>query len=128
MSETVHTIVDDFVPHPEGIKFETQADDEKIVLFMRKHVITNLSWLLITIILLLLPPLLFSGVIGFSFVELLSLSPQTVVAIILAWYLFVFGYAFEHFIVWYFNFYLVTNRRVVDVDFFHLLYKAISAA
>jgi hypothetical protein len=121
-------VVDDFVQNPEGIKFETQAADETIILFMRKHFITNLSWILLTVVLILLPPLILSGVFGFSFVEILNLSPQTTVAVILAWYLFVTGYAFEQFIVWYFNIYIVTNRRVVDIDFFHLLYKSISAA
>ena len=95
---------------------------------MRKHIITNLGWVLLTSLLLLLPPLLIVETLGFSFIEVLGLTPQTAAAIVFTWYLFVLGFAFEQFMVWYFNLYIVTNHRVVDVDFFHLLYKTISAA
>lgn len=95
---------------------------------MRKHFITNLGWVTLTLLLFAVPPVLLSSFFGISFHELLGLNSRTVVAIIFSWYLFVIGFAFEQFMVWYFNLYIVTNHRVVDIDFYHLLYKTISAA
>ncbi|MBI4999751.1 PH domain-containing protein, partial [Candidatus Gottesmanbacteria bacterium] len=43
------------------------------------------------------------------------------------WYLVTFGFALVSFITWYFNVYIVTNERIVDVDFLHLLYKELSS-
>lgn len=120
--------MNDFFVSPVGVSFETQAQGETIAILMRRHFITNLSWILLGVFLVLLPPLLFSGAFGFTLKDLINLSPQTITALILTWYLLTFGYLFEQFMVWYFNLYILTNRRVVDVDFYHLLYKAISAA
>lgn len=120
--------MNDFVVSPVGVSFETQASGENIAILMRKHFITNLPWIILGIVLVLLPPLLLSGAFGFTLKDLLNLSPRTLMALILTWYLFTFGYVFEQFMVWYFNLYILTNRRVVDIDFYHLLYKAISAA
>ncbi len=46
----------------------------------------------------------------------------------LFWYLFTFGFILMNFLRWFFNIYIVTNQRVVDVDFIHLLYKEFSEA
>jgi hypothetical protein len=46
----------------------------------------------------------------------------------LFWYLFTFIYAFEKFLGWYFNVFLVTNERVVDIDFKNMLNKHFAEA
>jgi len=37
-------------------------------------------------------------------------------------------YMFQNFLMWFYNVYIVTDERVVDVDFFGLLYKNINVA
>jgi len=44
------------------------------------------------------------------------------------WYLLTTAFIFENFLSWYFNVYLVTNERIIDYDFFNLLYKNTSDA
>ncbi|HEX8924018.1 MAG TPA: PH domain-containing protein, partial [Patescibacteria group bacterium] len=46
----------------------------------------------------------------------------------LFWYLVTFAYAFEKLLGWYFNVYIVTTDRVVDIDFNNLLDKKFSEA
>jgi membrane protein YdbS with pleckstrin-like domain len=46
----------------------------------------------------------------------------------LVWYVLTLGLAFESFVMWYFNVLLITNRRIVDIDFWGLLYKSVSEA
>jgi len=55
------------------------------------------------------------------------LTASTQLILIVSWYLFVFAFAFQRFLVWFFNVYIVTNKRIVDVDFFNLFYKQISS-
>lgn len=109
-----------FVVNPTGIHFENQDKDEKIILFLRMHWITNLRWLVITIALILAPLILhFFPLIGF-----LPFRFQLIA--VLMWYLLVLAFIFENFLVWFFNTYIVTDERVIDIDFCNLLYKQVA--
>ena len=111
-----------FVPEPQNVKFETQEDDEKVLLLLRRHIITNVPWILISILLFLVPffyPL-------FPFLNFLPLRYFPI--IIIGWYLLTFVYIFENFLLWFYNIYIVTTGRVVDVDFYNILYKEVSDA
>lgn len=115
-----------FMVRPNGVRFETQQDEEEILLFMRQHLITNLGWILTTLVLFLIPmlvtPVLFSlGVVP------QNLPPGYFLVLPLIWYLGVFGFAFTNFLHWYYNVYIVTNERVVDIDWISLLYKQLSS-
>lgn len=117
-----HNKLSSFCLYPEHIDFETRSQDEKIVLLLRAHPITNLKWIIITLLMLSVPAIL--GFIGFF----ASLPGGIDLIITLSWYLFTMAYALEHFLSWYFNVYLVTTLRVVDVDFYNLIYKQVSDA
>lgn len=111
--------------HPNGVHFSTQGPQEVIEMFLRKHFITNVPWLITSIILFLIPPIFFPFI--FPLMPF-TISTQLVTIIIFFWYLSVFGsVVLASFINWYFNVYIVTNERVIDVDFINLLYREISA-
>jgi len=44
------------------------------------------------------------------------------------WYTGLLLYAFQNLLLWFYNVYIVTDERVVDVDFFGLLYKNVNMA
>jgi hypothetical protein len=44
------------------------------------------------------------------------------------WYLLVIALGYEKFITWFFHVFIVTDERVIDVDFYNLLYKEVSEA
>ena len=44
----------------------------------------------------------------------------------LIWYLITVAYAMESFFSWFFNVYIVTNMRIIDIDFYNLIYKQVS--
>jgi hypothetical protein len=115
-----------FAAFPAGIHFSGEHDDERIVLFMRAHPITMLPWALVSLALLLGPivllPLL--GMLGTGF----GLGPGTALVAILFWYAGTFTYAFLNFLYWYFNVYIVTNERVVDVDWYSLTHREINVS
>ena len=111
--------------NPTRVYFQNQDQDEQIILLLRKHWVTNLGWVITSFLMLLLPPFLA------VFVPLLNLpleiSPSTLWLGQIFWYLVTFGYLFINFLIWYFNAHLVTNKRVVDIDFHNLTYKDVAA-
>lgn len=107
---------------PEDIDFETREKDEKIILFIRAHPIVNIRWILVTVLLVFVP------VVAKSFGILGSLPAGFELIINLFWYLITITYALENFLGWYSNVYFVTNLRVIDVDFYSLIYKQVSDA
>ena len=107
---------------PENLKFETMDSEEKVVLFLRKHWITDIPWMLMTVIMFLVPALT-SGLSLFS-----SVPQNFMFLFMLVWYLISIAYFIESFLTWFFNVYIVTDERIIDIDFFNLIYKEVSDA
>jgi hypothetical protein len=117
-----HNLFSAFSLYPDNVDFETREDQEKIILLLRAHPVTNIRWILITLILLTGPTIL-------SLFKIFSFLPTGFPLVIsLAWYLITAAYAIENFLDWYFDVYFVTNERVIDVDFFNLIDKRVSNA
>ena len=112
--------------NPTDVHFEYQRKDEKVVLLLRHHWVTNVPWLLITLVMVMLPPvlLILDIAFGLSFTKQVPANYQKVAVII--WYMISSGYAFASFLSWFFNVSIVTNRRIVDVDYWGVLFHAIS--
>ena len=100
-----------------GLRFETQEEEEKIIFLLRKHWVTNIPWILLAIVLIFAPLVL-------PYFPLLTFLPwrYQLMAIIL-WYLLISAFVLEKFLSWYFNIYIVTDQRIIDYDFYNLLYK-----
>ena len=111
-----------FLVRPKVLTFAERDENEEIYLAVRPHWINNLSWILVSILMLFVP-------IFFHYFTFLNFFPnQYQFAAVLFWYLLTFIYAFERFLSWYFNLFLVTNERVVDIDFKNLLNKHFAEA
>ncbi|MBU1127001.1 MAG: PH domain-containing protein [Patescibacteria group bacterium] len=105
---------------PPKIKFDTQEKDEEVILLLRKHPITNFGWIFLTLVFAGAPLLVFN-----IFTE--SFIPQRFMMVsILAWYTVTISFAFEKFLLWFFTVSIVTDERIVDVDYPTLLYRRIS--
>jgi hypothetical protein len=110
---------------PEGVTFDTQEDDETILLFLRRDFITNVPWIAGAII-LIFAPFLLGFVIRFSNSPFAFFPFNFVLILEIFYYLVVTAYVFVSFITWYFNVSLITNKRVIDVDFEDLIYKNVA--
>lgn len=109
-----------FALNPHRLRYEAQEKDEKIVLFLRRHFFTNVGWILMTVCFILVPFFLLSF---FSF-DFMPFGFRLMALI--GWYLLTFAFAFERFISWFFNVNIITNQRIIDVNFPSILYKDIS--
>lgn len=111
-----------FLVHPKVLAFTEQDEDEKIYLAVRPHWITNISWVTVSILMLFVP-------MFFHYFTFLNFFPARYqFSAVLFWYLLTFIYSFEKFLSWYFNLFLITNQRVVDIDFKNMLNKHFAEA
>jgi hypothetical protein len=116
-----------YAVNPGGIRFETQDEEETVVLFLRQHMIVNLPWMILAVILLFAPTIIFPVV--FSLTGFAFAIPSSYIIIVTAWwYIATAGFIIAKFLGWFINIYIVTNERIVDIDFYYLLYKHFSQA
>jgi len=111
-----------FIYCPRDANFVNKDPEEKIVLLLRKHPITNLGWILLGIIMLFAP-----GVLG-NFPILDFLPDRFQFMAVLVWYLITVAYVFEKFLSWFFNVNIITDERIFDVDFVNLTYREMTDA
>jgi membrane protein YdbS with pleckstrin-like domain len=111
-----------FSTFPAKVCFETQEDEESIILFLRQHPIVTVPWIFLSIFMLTLPS------VFIFFPPYVNLPGHYQIIVNLGWYLFVVGYALSRFMSWFFNIYIVTDERVVDVDFDNILFRKVSTA
>jgi len=110
-----------FCQNPQGFTFQTQKRDETILLFLRRHFITNLPWIFISITLGVIPIILIAASSRFQILPFIQISLQLTIVLTLFYYLILFSYVFINFITWFYNVFLVTNERVVDIDYSHIV-------
>lgn len=115
-----------FLMRPKGLSFQTQSANEIIILFLRRHAITNVPWIIIAGLLLILP-LIFLPLLAENSSPFFQFSPMLLITILFIWYLFVASYVLVQFLLWYFTVSVVTNHRIIDIDFQNILYKEFSA-
>lgn len=112
-----------FIAKPENICLDIQDKNEKIVLVLRQHLITQVKDLLILLAGIIFIPAL----LGFS--GFMNILPSKFIgAFDIFWLVLSFGLILQFFLIWFFNVYIVTDERVIDVDFPSMIYRNISSA
>lgn len=114
-----------FLVRPLGVRFAAQEEKEEIILLLRRHPITNLPWIFLLILLLIAPPFLFPTLAFLKIIPSLLGNLKLIATIF--WYLACFGFFLVNFLLWYFNVNLITNKRIIDIDFPYLLYQETTA-
>lgn len=105
---------------PKKVNFETREKEEKVILLLRRHPIANVSWILVGLLMIMAPIILNK----FSLLSLLPGKFQLIA--VLGWYLITTAFLLENFLTWFFNVNIITDERIVDIDFFNLIYKQVS--
>lgn len=116
--KTGHYYLHSFCIRPK-VRFETQRGDEELILLLRAHPITQIPWILGAVVVFLVP-LFLSVIIGHLF------TPKQLIFANFFWYSFLVSYIFINILHYIFNVGIVTNFRVIDVDFHNVLYKEVN--
>lgn len=116
-----------YIENPQNCRFEGQDPTEKILLLLRAHPITNLSWIIPAFFLLFLP-LFIPFIISLLKLDISFIPNLFRLAFVVINYLIMLVIVFEGFLYWYFNVYIVTEKNIIDVDFHSILFKNIDMA
>ena len=109
-----------FCVRPDA-RFDIQEKDEEVILILRAHPITLLPWIINGLILLILLILL-NIVFGSIF------SPAQFFVLNLTLIVFILSYLWFNFLSYFFNVGIVTNKRVIDVDYSSVIYREVTEA
>lgn len=115
-----------FQTNPQGMHFQDQENDETILLFLRRHFLSNTNWITTTVFLSLLPPLA-SILLLLTNLSFFTIPGRYLLILLLFYYLILFGYAYVNFLMWFYNVGIITNHRVIDVDLISLTTKNVAA-
>jgi hypothetical protein len=108
-----------FCHKPKGLSFQTQKEDETIILFLRSAFLgKNLSWMIMSCILIILPPIIASILANanWGFFNSPEIS-RFIIVFLLFYYLFIFNYAFLNFLTWFYNVFIVTSERIIEINY-----------
>jgi hypothetical protein len=114
-----HYLLHSFCLYPK-VRFESQSPTEQVILVLRAHPITQLAWIfnafaffVILVVANIFIPQFFN--VG----QILFFNMFIIVMI--------FSYMWLNFLNWFFNVGIITNERILDVDFYNILYKEVNA-
>jgi hypothetical protein len=116
------------IKSPERTTYEGEDSDEQIFYAIRMSVWSIVPNLFVIVGLVLIPLFLFPYLFSLNIRLDLGIKPNFIASLNVFWYLFTFGYLFQVFINWYFNVFLITNKKIVDFDVEGLTYKNVSEA
>lgn len=111
-----------FAAKPPKTAFSAQARNEEILLLLRRHPVTQVKWVLLAFLFAIVP-IIFSGIPLTGF-----LPVNFQLAATIGWYLLLVGFIVQSFLTWYFNVNIVTDERIIDVDFLSLIYHDVASA
>ena len=115
-----------FIADPQRTSYDGADADENVKYVLRRSKITNIPWLIATVIMIALPVFGVPYILGIKFSGEIVFKENYVFVATLFWYLATFGLFFQKFVNWFFNVLVITNKKLVDMDFIGLAYKNIS--
>lgn len=117
-----------FLEKPASTKFYGEDEGEFILLILRRSLITNIPWLVISGLMFFAPMFLGSLAVFTDDPIFVSFPMDVTFVILLAWYFFWFFYTFMNYMNWFYNVNIITNRRIVDMDFTGFSHRNITEA
>lgn len=107
----------DLTVGPRVAQFAGQDDDETVYIIARRDAVTNLSWISEVALLSLLPILAAIVLNNFGFNINDFVQGRFTLLAIFGYYAFLVTLATIKFNDWFYNVFIVTNRRILDFDF-----------
>lgn len=101
---------------PKKTYFPGQKENEEIVLFIRRHWITFVPTLLITLMIIVVPVVVMTLIIRGFHVELSSVIYNYIILALSAFILFVLTFLIISWISYYFDVLIVTDERLVNIE------------
>jgi hypothetical protein len=111
-----------FVPFPRNTSFLGKEDSENIVLVLRRHWLSVIPTI-VSVFFLLLLPLVVTSLIPTESRNYIFLFSLFLTCLLVSISLSLFAY-----VKWFYNVNIITDKRVVDIDFYSLFFHKMSEA
>lgn len=116
--EQAHHLWHSYCINPD-IRFESQESGEIPLLVLRAHPFTQLPWILNTIFIFIILFLIIVFLVPY-------LSPSQLFFILVSGLMFGISYVWFNFLNWFFNVGIISSKRIIDVDYYSVIYKEVS--
>jgi len=113
-----HSLLHSFCIKP-GYRFESQRAREQVMLVLRAHPITQLPWIINSFFLLVI-------LFGLNFIFNNFLTPPQIIYVNFFVIAITFAYIWFNFLRWFFNVGIITDERIIDIDFHGVIYKEVT--
>jgi hypothetical protein len=129
----------DLLPEHEGgsmdtievrpsVTFDSLNKDEVVFILIRRHVIKNTYWIVRSLIMSIIPPIFIfiANALGGQG-ALQKFAPlEGWLIVFIGWYLIVLAMTVYSYLAWYYNVWIVTSERIIDIDFMPLIGRKVS--
>lgn len=114
------------IKDPKTARYDGEDEDERITYVLRQSYLTTLPWILTTTIMVIAPLFIDATLASFKFDGVAVFGTNFLFAVTVFWYLGTFGFFLQNLLTWFFNVYIITNKKIIDIDFQGILFKNIS--
>lgn len=115
-----------FCAFPQNASFAGMDRDENVILLIRKHPASFYVQYLMIFVFVLLPFVFMFGLNGLG-VDGTSIGSLVAASFIIFW-LLAFTIGVDTFLKWFYSVNIITDQRIVDVDFHNVLYHKVTEA
>lgn len=105
-----HDFFHTFCVYPK-MRFAGQHEGETIVLALRSHPITQVKWVVGSVLSMFAPFI-------FDIFLISRVNPSVLLFTHIFWWALIMSYAFYCLVLWIFNVGIITDERIIDVDYF----------
>jgi membrane protein YdbS with pleckstrin-like domain len=116
------------IKQPKSTSYDGEDKDEQILYILRASTLLLFPTFFLTGVMAFAPLFIGPFLADFRIGNVNVFGAGSLFVLGIFWYLFVAGYALQSFLNWFFNSYIITNKKIVDIDFHGVLYKNISEA
>ena len=114
-----------FSAFPKSTTFDGQDTDEHIVLLLRQHPAVYIPRIFVVILMILLP-IIIIPLLGTVNLDIGAGDMAFAAGIVVLWVMVIVSVVAISFFVWYFNVSIITNQRIIDIDFTQLFDHRVS--
>lgn len=104
-----------FMSFPKGLNFHGKEREEQVVLIIRSHWIVTIPYLFLSIFILILP-----FILG-SLIPIFFYNISFLISLIISSLLVSLGILVNTFVKWFYTVHIITDQRVVDLDFINVM-------
>ena len=105
-----------FIKRPLNTDYQGRDTDETIEILLRKSLYTLVPKFLMIVLLFVVPLFLIPFLASVVVYKIHIFDGASIFVLTLFFYLFAFGFTFETFLDWFFEVFLVTNKKIVDIN------------